>query len=179
MSEFKSDQPLNFEQPESREQICARLEGKQIARFEHVPGERNPYDGAIVGLTFTDSDRLAIMAAPDLREGSPAPWVLKLGLFVDAQFIWSPTPSKRLRTTTENQGWAQERIEGEMIERLLVLPEITQYGGEQILMILRNAGAVLFRATPPPEKTPYSSGIWFQIFPASRLNDLPRIITPS
>lgn len=178
-----SRQPLDFEQPVSREDICQRIEGLQIARVDHVPGELNPYDGPVVGFEFTNSYRLAIMAAPDLREGSVAPWVLKLGLFIDPNFIWSATPIKHLtrdrgQANERKPGWYQERVEGEVVEHIRILPEITAWGGEQMFLVLKGAGATLFRATPPPPGTRYSSGIWFQHYPQSRLTDLPRILTP-
>lgn len=174
----ESREPLSFEQPTSREDICTRVEGLQIAKVDHVPGELNPYDGAVIGFTFTNGHKLAIMAAPDLREGSPAPWVLKLGLFVDPNQIWSPSVVKHHGTPSKAPGWYQERVEGETIEHIRILPEITAFGGEQLLLVLKGAGVTLFRATGPPAGTRYSSGIWFQHFPQSRLTDLPRIVTP-
>ena len=47
-----------------------------------------------------------------------------------------------------------------------------------VLLFLKNGGATLFRATPPPPGTPYSSGILFKHYPQSKLVDLPRIVTP-
>jgi hypothetical protein len=157
----------------SRDELCQQMQGLQIAHVDHVPGEVSPWGGPVLGFEFTNSWRLAIMPAPDLRDGSAAPWVLKMELFVDEKFIWSPTPIKRLSNPTKDPGWYQEQVEGEIVEHFRILPELTSFGGEQLLVMWKNAGATLFRATSPPKGTPYVAGLFFQHFPKSKLSDAP------
>ncbi len=144
---------LPFERPEARSEILARLSGLQIARLEHVPEERGPRDGKCVGFEFVEGTRLVLEFTADLSDGAPMPWVIAPILVMDSNLIWSPSVTRhftrsRRQAGEKPPGWAQERIEGEVIEHATILPECTARGGEQMLIVLRNAAAVLFRAEP-------------------------------
>lgn len=144
---------LPFEQPESRDSILQRLAGLQVARLEHVPEEHGPRDGKCVGFEFTDGQRLVLEFTVNLEDGAAVPWVIAPILVQDPNMIWSPNVVRHF-TRGRNQageqpgGWAQERIEGQVVAHAQMLPEVTPRAGEQLLIVLRNAGAVLFQAEP-------------------------------
>jgi hypothetical protein len=144
---------LPFERPEERDEILQRLAGLQIARVEHVASERGPMDGKVVGFEFTEGTRLILEFTADLTDGAPAPWIIRPILVMDQNMIWSPNVVRhftrsRSQAGEDAPGYMQERIEGEVVAHAQMLPEVTARAGEQMLIMLRNAGAVLFQAEP-------------------------------
>lgn len=145
-----STEPLPFEEAETRARIFERLEGKQVAWF--LPqNDRNPFGGAMMGMEFTDGVRIVFMAVPDLTDGSTAPWRIRPTLIEDANLIWSPKTLRHFkhgREKHEKPGWVQERVEGEVLVACHLLPEITNFGGEQLAFMFRNHTRMLMRACP-------------------------------
>lgn len=138
---------------ESRDEIFQSLAGLQIARAEHEPSERGPFDGKLVGFEFSDGTRLVLEFTVDLTEGAAVPWIIRPALIRDANMIWVPSVTRhftrgRRQASEKAPGWAQEKVEGEVIAHAQMLPEVTARAGEQLLIVLRNAGAILFRAEP-------------------------------
>lgn len=153
-ADFRSaDQPWMREFVK-RAELFERLEGGTIARAEHCEGERNPLGGAMYGLEFEDGQRLLLMAIPDFSEGSQAPWKLAAAFVADDHMIWSPSVTKhftRSRAAAGEMapGWFQVAVEGQAVDHARLLPELTEWGGEQVMVLLRSGDAFLTRACPP------------------------------
>ena len=150
MSDFKSADVPWQQEFVKRQAIYEMMEGRQVARLEHAEGEKNPLGGALIGIETTDGQRFLIMAIPDFSEGSQSPWKLAAAAVADPNQIWSPSVTAHFtKPRKEKQGWLQERVEGEVIESMRLLPELSPFGGEQVMVTLKNAGGFLIRACPP------------------------------
>ncbi len=184
MSDFKSsDIPWQSEFVR-RTEIYERMEGRQIARVEHCEGEKNPLGGALFGIECTDGQRFLIMAIPDFSVGSQSPWKLAASAVADSNQIWSPSVVKhftrdRAQAGDVKPGWFQERVEGEVIEFMRLLPELTPWGGEQVICTLKNAGAFLVRACPPLKggKRGYTANFHLSFIPKEKMSaDAHRVV---
>lgn len=137
----------------SRDSLLQRLAGLQIARAEHEPTEVGPFGGKLVGLEFTDGTRFVMEFCADLTEGAPVPWIIRPSLIEDQNMIWAPSVTRhftrgRRQAGEKAAGWFQEKAEGEVVAHAEMLPEVTVRAGEQLLIVLRNAGAIIFQAEP-------------------------------
>jgi hypothetical protein len=149
-----SRQPLPNEIPEVREHIFERFENRQISRFEYRNQWDNPYGGTMFGFQCTDATRIVIMACPNFTEGARAPFILRPVLFEDPNFIWSPSVVRHVTRDRRQAGEPeadelQRYLEGSVIRRLQLLPEITEWGGEQLAFEFSDDSRLLVRAIPP------------------------------
>ena len=138
------------ETPESVQDIQERFEGKQISGVYLNPGPL-PTGWAALGLEFTDSSVLIVMAAPVLE---PDRYVRLVYRWVAPQHIWTRSMARiyggGLGRAAPINEWSA-RLQGEVLRGVVASVGPDAQGGEQITLLFGGDRRLVLRALASAE----------------------------